>query len=108
MKNIGIDVKPPQKSCNDPCCPFHSSLKIRGKTFKGKVVSAKNKTTVVVEREFLYYIKKYMRYERRRSKVHAHLPSCIGLKENDLITIAECKPLAKSIAFVVIGKGSGE
>jgi small subunit ribosomal protein S17 len=107
MKNIGIDVKPPPKSCNDLHCPFHGSLKIRGKTFTGKAVSVKNKTTIVVEGEYLHYIKKYLRYERRRSKIHAHLPSCLGVKENDTVSIAECRPITKSVSFVVIEKQGG-
>ncbi|HID16112.1 MAG TPA: 30S ribosomal protein S17, partial [Candidatus Atribacteria bacterium] len=34
-----------------------------------------------VEREYLYYDRKYKRYERRRSKIHAHNPPCINTKE---------------------------
>jgi small subunit ribosomal protein S17 len=49
-----------------------------------------------------------MRYERRRSKIHAYLPPCIDVKEGDVVQIAECRPLAKSVAFVVISKESRE
>lgn len=102
MKSIGISVKPPRKSCEDPRCPFHGSLRIRGRTFTGRAVSVKARSMAVVEREYLHYVGKYMRYEKRRSRIHAHLPPCIGVKEGDSVTIAECRPLAKTVSFVVV------
>ncbi len=104
MKNIGIDVKPPTKSCDDGFCPFHGSLGIRGKLLKGKAVSIKAKDMVIVEREYLQDIKKYMMYEKRRSRIPAHLPPCLGVNEGDSVMIAECRPLSKTVAFVVIEK----
>jgi small subunit ribosomal protein S17 len=106
MRRIGIDVEPPKRSCTDEQCPFHGKLSVRGKLLKGKAVSVKAKKMVVVEREYLHYVPKYMRYERRRSKIHAYLPPCIDVKEGDVVQIAECRPLAKSVAFVVISKES--
>jgi len=69
----------------------------------GVVVKAKMQRTVVVEREYLYYDKKYKRYERRRSKIHAHNPPCINAKEGDVVIIGETRPLAKTVHFVVLG-----
>lgn len=102
MKSIGIDVKPPRKTCNDPHCPFHGSTKLRGRVFKGKAVSLKAANLAVVEREYLHYVPKFMRYEKRRSRIHAHLPPCLTAREGDAVTIAECRPLAKTVSFVVI------
>lgn len=107
MRNIGIDIKPPSKTCNDPECPFHGSLSVRGKILEGKVVSNLAKKMVVIEREYLHYVKKYMRYERRRSKIHAHLPPCIDVTKGDKVMIGECRPLAKTVSFVVLGKVEG-
>ncbi len=104
MRNIGIDIKPPSKTCNDPECPFHGSLSVRGKILEGKVVNNLAKKMVVIEREYLHYVKKYMRYERRRSKIHAHLPPCIEVTKGDKVMIGECRPLAKTVSFVVLGK----
>ncbi|MEM3953324.1 MAG: 30S ribosomal protein S17, partial [Nitrososphaerota archaeon] len=36
-KNIGIPVNPPQRECNDPNCPFHGYLKVRGIILTGTV-----------------------------------------------------------------------
>ena len=104
MKNIGIPVKPPKTECEDPKCPFHGNLPVRTKVLEGKVVSAKMKYTVVVQRDYLHYIPKYMRYERRRSRIPAHNPPCINAKEGDRVRIAECRPISKTVSFVVIEK----
>ncbi|MCL4437013.1 MAG: 30S ribosomal protein S17 [Thaumarchaeota archaeon] len=104
MKNIGIDVKPSSKSCEDELCPFHGSTKLRGRLIRGKIASAIPGGNAVIEKQYFSYVDKYMRYEKRRSKIHAHLPPCIEVKKGDTVTIAECRPLTKTAAFVVIEK----
>ncbi len=104
MKNIGIDVKPPEKECNDINCPFHGELPVRGQILTGKVVSTKMKRSIVIQREAKIYIKKYERYITKYSKYHAHLPDCIDIKVGDSVRVAECRKLGKTINFVVIEK----
>jgi len=101
-RNIGIKVKPPEKECSDPKCPFHGSLSVRGKVLEGLVVSAKVPKTVIIERSYLHYIPKYKRYERRHSRIAAYNPECIDAKEGDRVRIAECRPLSKTKSFVVV------
>jgi small subunit ribosomal protein S17 len=101
-RNFGIAVTPPRKDCADLRCPFHGRLSVRGKLLSGIVVSANAKNMVVVSREFPHQVAKYQRYERSRSRVHAYLPECIDVTEGDEITIAECRPLSKTVSFVVI------
>ena len=103
-KNIGIPVKAPEKECDDERCPFHGILKIRGRLFEGFVKSVKD-NTAKVEWEYLVRIPKYERYERRRTRVYAHVPKCIEIKSGDKVRIGECKPLSKTKKFVVIEKG---
>lgn len=102
MSSAGLQIAPPKRTCDDDRCPFHGHVKVRGKILTGKVVSVSDKQTVVLQREFLHRVPKYNRYERRRGKVHAHLPPCVDLKEGDTASIAECRPLSKTISFVVI------
>jgi small subunit ribosomal protein S17 len=102
MSSAGLMVTPPKRTCDDVRCPFHGHVKVRGKILTGKVVSISDKQTVVLQREYLQKVAKYSRYERRRAKVHAHLPPCIELKEGDTASVAECRPLSKTISFVVI------
>jgi small subunit ribosomal protein S17 len=101
-REIGLDVKAPERSCEDPNCPFHGSLRIHGRLLTGKVVSVSASKMAVVLRESYRYNKKYMRYLKRRSKLHAHLPPCVDLKVGENATVAECRPVAKSVSFVVV------
>ena len=102
VRDIGYDVKPPEKECNDPNCPFHGTLPVRGKILEGKVISDKMGKTVIVERNYLHFVPKYERYERRRSRIAVHNPDCMGIKKGDKVKIAECRPLSKTKHFVVI------
>lgn len=103
-KNIGLDVSEPKGSCESKLCPWHGMLPVRGRVFKGKVVSNKATNTAVVTWDYSRYINKYERYERRNSKVVAHNPSCIAAKEGEIVHIAECRPLSKSKRFVIVEK----
>lgn len=101
-RNIGITVSLPKKECTDKRCPFHGSLSVRGRLLSGQIVSSKAKNMIVVEHHYTHLIKKYKRYERSKSKMHAYLPPCIDVKEGDEVRIAECRPLSKTVSFVVI------
>jgi small subunit ribosomal protein S17 len=56
----------------------------------------------VVAREFPHPVSKYKRYERSKSKLHAYIPECIDVEEGTNVTIAECRPLSKTVSFVII------
>ena len=101
-RNIGIQVEAPKSECSDENCPFHGTLSIRGKLIEGKVVSAKAPKMVVVQQEAPRFVPKYKRYARGKSKIHAHKPLCIEVKEGDSVLTAECRPLSKSVSFVVV------
>ncbi|MEM1559413.1 MAG: 30S ribosomal protein S17 [Candidatus Bathyarchaeia archaeon] len=90
--------------CDDRDCPFHGSLRVRGRVLEGVVIKARANKMVVVEVEYLHYVPKYMRYERRRSRIHSHNPPCINAKVGDRVKIAECRPISKTVSFVVIEK----
>ena len=101
-KTIGIEVKKPEKKCEDTNCPFHGTLSVRGRTFIGTVISAKAHKTATIEWKRTRFIQKYERYERRRTRLKAHNPECINAKEGDKVRIAECRPLSKTKKFVII------
>jgi len=105
MRNVGIQgVKAPTKTCEDEDCPWHGTISVRGKVLQGKAVSLKVKGLAVIQREYYHYVKKYKRYEKRRSRVHAHIPSCISIKEGEEVVVAECRPISKTVSFIIIGK----
>ena len=103
-RNIGLNVKPPSERCDDKDCPFHGTLPVRGQIITGEVISRKMQGSISVKREFMHYVKKYERYEKRTSTYHAHCPPCIKLKVGDNVRIAECRPLSKTVSFVTIEK----
>ena len=103
-RNIGIDAVPPKGECSDDKCAWHGKIPLRGNVMQGKVVSAKALKSAVIKREFLQYLAKYERYQRRHSKISAYNPECISAKEGDTVTIAECRPLSKTKHFIIIEK----
>ena len=95
-------------SCNDVKCALHGNIEAHGRTFIGTVISDKMQKTVTVGWPRLVYVPKFERYEKRRSKVKAHNPECIAAKTGDTVKIAECRPIAKTVSFVIIEKMKGE
>ncbi|MCS7146295.1 MAG: 30S ribosomal protein S17 [Nitrososphaerota archaeon] len=102
VNNIGIGVHPPRSACDDENCPFHGSLRVRGIILTGRVYKKLMKKAVVVERVTTQFVRKYKRYMRKRSRISAHLPPCIGVEVGDMVRIAETRPISKTISFVVI------
>jgi small subunit ribosomal protein S17 len=103
VRNIGIpNVDPPEKECEDKLCPFHGSLPVRGRIMEGIVTSTKMQKTITYQIDYLSLVKKYSRYERRRSKKHAHLPPCIEVSTGDMVKVVECRPISKTVSSVVV------
>ena len=101
---MSLAFKKPKKTCDDPDCPFHGELAVRGRILQGEVATAKMDKTVIVKRDYLQYSTKFLRYERRQSRIPSHNPPCIDAGEGDRVTIAECRPLSKTVSFVVVEK----
>lgn len=101
---MSLSAKKPKKTCDDINCPFHGTLSLRGHALEGIVVSHKMDKTIIVRRDYLNYVPKYRRYERRRSNVAAHSPPCLEIKAGDKVRLGECRPLSKTVGFVVIEK----
>jgi small subunit ribosomal protein S17 len=84
---------------------FSSGISIRGRKFQGTVIRKFDKR-VTIEFERVRYVKKYKRYSKAKTKIHAYLPE--NLKEEinlgDYIQVQECRPLSKIIHAVVVKK----
>ncbi len=104
VRNTGLAVALPSQSCQDHRCPFHGSLTVRKRNFIGTVVSAKAQKSATVSWERRYYIPKYERYEKRKTKLQVHNPPCLDAKQGEIVKIAETRPLSKTKNFVVIQK----
>ena len=103
-RNIGLPVKESKKKIeeNEKNNPFNGTLSIRGKIFEGTVINAKANGTVVIQKESPIYFKKFKRFGRSKNKIHAHVPSNINVEEGDYVIAAECRPISKSVSFVVV------
>ena len=99
---MALSFKKPKKTCNDRNCPFHGTLSTRGHMLEGTVISDKMEKTVVVRRDYLKYVPKFKRYERRHSHISAHNPPCVNAKEGDRVKVADCRPLSKTVSSVVV------
>ena len=88
--------------CNDPNCPIHGHIKVRGQTFVGRVVRYRMQKTATVEWERIVKIPKYERVFRTTSRVKVHVPDCIKIREGDLVRIGETKKISKTKSFVVL------
>ena len=105
LKNENLKNALVATSCSDINCPFHGRLKTRGRVFEG-MVKKKFPRRIVLEFERMIYIRKYERYLKSKTKLHARLSSCMEnqIGVGDIIQIKECRPLSKIIHFVVIKK----
>jgi len=87
----------------DKKCPFTSNVSIRGRVFKGVVLNNKMARTVILRRDYLHFIKKYNRFEKRHQNVPAHLsPAFARVKIGDVVTVGQCRPISKTVRFNVI------
>lgn len=101
-KDIGVKVKAPQKKCADKKCPYHGNINVRGRTFVGIVLSKDVHKSATVEWLRLNKVKKYERYEKKRTKVQVHNPACIDASVGDRVKVMECRPISKTKNKVII------
>ncbi|MDR3291648.1 MAG: 30S ribosomal protein S17 [Methanobrevibacter sp.] len=99
---IGLDVPEPKSVCNDPNCPFHGTLSVRGQILEGIVTNNKADRTITIERSYYKFIQKYERYEKRKSKISVHKPDCFSVNIGDSVKVSECRPLSKTKHFVLV------
>ncbi len=104
-RNIGLEVTAPKTPCTgDKNCPFHSEKVIRGRSLVGKVLRAKAKHSAIIAIERIHPIKKYERFEKRRTKIMVHNPDCISAKEGNTVRVVETRKMSKMKNFVIIEK----
>ncbi|KAJ2355308.1 40S ribosomal protein S11-B [Coemansia sp. RSA 2618] len=106
-KDVGLGFKTPASAINgnyvDKKCPFTGNVSIRGRILAGTVHTTKMTNTITVRRQYLHYIPKYQRYEKRHKNISAHLsPAFVGVEAGDSVIVGQCRPLSKTVRFNVI------
>ena len=116
MKKAQVEARKENKilagaeiECRDKRCSKHGNLKLRGRTFEGRVIK-KFPKRVVIEFERMIYVRKYERFSKSKTKIHVNVPKCMenSINIGDLIKIQECRPLSKIIHFSVVNKIKGK
>lgn len=107
FKKVGLGFQTPAEAIQghyvDKKCPFTGNVSIRGRILKGMVISTKMQRTIIIRRDYLNYIKKYNRYEKKHKNIAAHCsPAFKRIKEGDIVTIGQCRPLSKTVRFNVL------
>ncbi|KAI0910378.1 ribosomal protein S17-domain-containing protein [Ustulina deusta] len=105
-KDVGLGFKTPKTAIEgtyiDKKCPFTGQVSIRGRILTGTVVSTKMHRSIIIRREYLHFIRKYARYEKRHKNIAAHCSPCFRVEEGDHVTVGQCRPLSKTVRFNVL------
>jgi small subunit ribosomal protein S11e len=116
----------------DKKCPFTGNVSIRGRILTGKgvgqelrcndilagtIIKTKMQRTCVIRRDYMHFVRKYNRYEKRHKNMSVHISPCfrfvcMGLHfgltvcrdaaVGDIVTVGECRSLSKTVRFNVV------
>merc|ERR1712063_119322 len=107
VRPVGLGFKTPRHARDgnfvDKKCPFTGLVQIRGRILTGVVRKQKMQRTIVIRRDYLHFIRKYKRFEKRHKNISAHCSPCFrDVAPGDVVTVGECRPLSKTVRFNVI------
>ncbi|KAI9716207.1 MAG: hypothetical protein M1828_000433 [Chrysothrix sp. TS-e1954] len=106
FKDVGLGFKTPRTAIEsnyiDKKCPFTGQVSIRGRILSGTVASTKMHRTLIIRREYLHFVPKYSRYEKRHSNLAAHVSPAFRVEEGDQVVVGQCRPLSKTVRFNVL------
>uniref|UniRef100_A0A1I7Y9M9 Small ribosomal subunit protein uS17 n=1 Tax=Steinernema glaseri TaxID=37863 RepID=A0A1I7Y9M9_9BILA len=107
VRKVGLGFKAPREAVEgtyiDKKCPFTGNVAIRGRILTGVVVKNKMQRTIVIRRDYLHFVKKYRRYEKRHRNVAVHCsPGFRDIALGDVAVVGECRPLSKTVRFNVL------
>merc|ERR1712168_1685524 len=107
VRNVGLGFKTPREAREgnyiDKKCPWTGNVAIRGRILTGVVMKMKMARTIVIRRDYLHYIRKYNRFEKRHRDMSVHLsPAFRDVSQGDIVTVGECRPLSKTVRFNVL------
>jgi small subunit ribosomal protein S11e len=106
VKNVGLGFKTPREAVVgnyvDKKCPWAGTVSIRGRILRGVVKSTKMTRTAILRRDYLFYVRKYNRFEKRHHNLAAHVSPAFRIKQGDVVTVGQCRPLSKTVRFNVL------
>jgi len=106
IRAVGLGFKTPRGAIEgtyiDKKCPWTGNVSIRGRILRGTVASTKMQRTIVIRRDYLHFIKKYGRFEKRHKNLSAHLSPALIVHQGDQVVVGQCRPLSKTVRFNVL------
>eukprot|EP00759_Apiculatamorpha_spiralis_P050431 PhF_6_TR4733/c0_g1_i2/m.6549/K02949/RP-S11e, RPS11; small subunit ribosomal protein S11e len=106
FKSIGLGFKIPKEAVTgqyvDKKCPFTGAVSIRGRILRGVVRSTKMNRTIIVRRDYMHFLKKFGRYEKRHKTISAHVSPAFRPNQGDEVVVGECRPLSKTVRYNVL------
>merc|ERR1711998_615382 len=105
-KPVGLGIKTPRSAIEgtyvDKKCPWTGNVTVRGKMITGVIKTTKMKNTVIIRKDYLHYIKKYQRFEKRHKNTPVHVSPAFRVKPGDEILAGQCRPLSKTVRFNLV------
>ncbi|MCJ1313564.1 ribosomal 40S subunit protein S11A [Agyrium rufum] len=98
-KDVGLGFRTPKTAIDGN---YIGLVSIRGRILTGTVISTKMHRTLVIRREYLHFVPKYSRYEKRHKNLAAHVSPAFRVEEGDQVTVGQCRPLSKTVRFNVL------
>jgi len=102
-KPVGLGIKTPRTAIEgtyvDKKCPWTGNVTVRGKMITGVIKTTKMKNTVIIRKDYLHYIKKYQRFEKRHKNTPVHVSPAFRVHPGDEILAGQCRPLSKTVRF---------
>uniref|UniRef100_A0A8C5NUY3 Small ribosomal subunit protein uS17 n=1 Tax=Jaculus jaculus TaxID=51337 RepID=A0A8C5NUY3_JACJA len=87
----------------DKKCPFTSNVSIQGRILSAVVTKTNMQRTIVTRQDYLHYIRKYNRFEKRHKNMSVSLSPCFRhVQTGDLVTVGECWLLSKTVRLNVL------
>ena len=82
-------------------------MAIRGRILTGVIATMKMNRTITIRRDYLHFLPKHKRFEKRHKKLSAHMsPAFLDVKLGDIATVGQCRPLSKTVRFNVLKIGA--
>lgn len=75
----------------DNKCPFTGNVRIRGRILNGIVQKLKMQRTIVIRRDYLHYVRKYSRFEKRHKNMSVHLSPAFRFVQKFLYSSIQTK-----------------
>ncbi len=98
---LGVPA-PPKPDVQDKNDPFYGNLSVKNETLTGVVVKRDISRSATIEWERARFVKKYERYEDRKSRLRVHNPASVDAQVGQRVLVAKTRPISKTKHHVIL------